>query len=153
MNCSELRDHYELYALGLAEEPERAELRAHLDRGCEVCMAGMKRARELTALLGGSPAPAAATTAPPMNDEEFPPRRSLARNHSARRQDGILTHTVWCNHSTTEGLSRLSAACGICAAASVVSFSENFLIRKRDVVSSNRCPTPAIMPPTCTSPS
>jgi hypothetical protein len=59
MNCSELRDHYELYALGLAEEPERAEIRAHLDRACEVCMAGMKRARELTALLGGSPAPAA----------------------------------------------------------------------------------------------
>jgi hypothetical protein len=54
MNCTELRDHYELYALGQAEEPERAEIRAHLDRGCEVCMAEMKRARELLALLGGS---------------------------------------------------------------------------------------------------
>jgi hypothetical protein len=51
MNCSELRDHYELYALGLAEDPEREEIRAHLDRACEVCMAEMKRARELTALL------------------------------------------------------------------------------------------------------
>jgi hypothetical protein len=59
MNCSELRDHYELYALGLAEEPERDEIRAHLDRGCEVCMAEMKRAREMAALLGGSSAPAA----------------------------------------------------------------------------------------------
>ena len=38
MNCTELRDHYELYALGLADEPERSEIRAHLDRGCEVCM-------------------------------------------------------------------------------------------------------------------
>ena len=56
MNCTELRDHYELYALGLAEDPERAEIRAHLDRGCEVCMAEMKRAREMAALLGGSSA-------------------------------------------------------------------------------------------------
>jgi len=59
MNCTELRDHYELYALGLAEEPERNEIRVHLDRGCEVCMAEMKRAREMAALLGGSSAPAA----------------------------------------------------------------------------------------------
>jgi anti-sigma-K factor RskA len=59
MNCSELRDHYEMYALGLAEEPERDEIRTHLDRGCEVCMAEMKRARELVALLGGASEPAA----------------------------------------------------------------------------------------------
>jgi anti-sigma-K factor RskA len=59
MNCSELREHYELYALGLAEEPERDEIRAHLNRGCEVCMSEMRRARELAALLGGSPTPAA----------------------------------------------------------------------------------------------
>jgi hypothetical protein len=52
MNCSELKDHYEMYALGLADDPEREEIRAHLDRGCEVCMSEMKRARELTALLG-----------------------------------------------------------------------------------------------------
>jgi anti-sigma-K factor RskA len=59
MNCTELRDHYELYALGLADEPERDEIRAHLDRACEVCMGEMKRARETMALLGGSAAPAA----------------------------------------------------------------------------------------------
>lgn len=59
MNCTELRDHYELYALGLADDPERDEIRAHLLRGCEVCMAEMKRAREMAALLGGSSAPAA----------------------------------------------------------------------------------------------
>jgi hypothetical protein len=58
MNCTELRDHYELYALGLAEEPERTEIRAHLDRGCEVCMGEIKRARQMTTLLGGSSAPA-----------------------------------------------------------------------------------------------
>lgn len=59
MNCSELRDYYELYALGVSEDPERAEIRDHLQRGCEVCGAGMRGARELTALLGAS-SPAAA---------------------------------------------------------------------------------------------
>jgi Anti-sigma-K factor rskA len=58
MNCPELRDHYELYALGLAEDPEREEIRTHLDRGCEVCMSEMKRAREIVSMLGGTPAPA-----------------------------------------------------------------------------------------------
>jgi hypothetical protein len=58
MNCEELRDQYELYAIGIAEEPERSELREHLNRGCEVCMGGMKRAREITAIFGGMPTPA-----------------------------------------------------------------------------------------------
>jgi hypothetical protein len=59
MNHEELRDHYELYALGVAGEPERGEIREHLSRGCEVCMAEMKHARELTALIGAAAAPAA----------------------------------------------------------------------------------------------
>jgi len=59
MNCDELREFYELYALGVADEPERGEIRAHLNRGCEVCMGGIKRANEMTALLAGT-APAAA---------------------------------------------------------------------------------------------
>ena|SRR5579871_4763642 len=52
MNCHELQDHYELFALGLAEEPERSEIRTHLNRKCEVCMPGVKRALEAAALLG-----------------------------------------------------------------------------------------------------
>jgi hypothetical protein len=59
MNCTELREHYELYAIGAADEPERGEIRAHLNRECEVCMEGMKRAREVVTLLGGTAAPAA----------------------------------------------------------------------------------------------
>jgi anti-sigma-K factor RskA len=59
MSCEELRDQYELYAIGVAEEPERSEIRQHLNRGCEVCMSGMKRAREVTAILGGTAASAA----------------------------------------------------------------------------------------------
>jgi hypothetical protein len=57
MNCNELRDYYELYAIGVAEDPERSEIRAHLNRECEVCMLGIKRAREVATLLGGSAAP------------------------------------------------------------------------------------------------
>src|SRR5437660_1234476 len=52
MNCNELREHYELFAIGVADEPERAEIRAHLNRECEVCMHGVKRARDVVALLG-----------------------------------------------------------------------------------------------------
>ena len=59
MNHTELLEHYELYALGLAENPERDEIRAHLDRQCEVCIAELKRARELGTLVGTSAAPAA----------------------------------------------------------------------------------------------
>ena len=54
MNCDELRDYYDLYALGIAEDPERAEIRAHLNRGCEVCMAGVRRSLETLALVGAS---------------------------------------------------------------------------------------------------
>ena len=59
MSCEELQEHYEMYAMGVAGEPEKSEIREHLNRECEVCMAGMKRAREIAAILGGSP-PAAA---------------------------------------------------------------------------------------------
>ena len=62
MNCEELRDQYELYAMGVADEPGKSEIREHLLRECEVCMAGVKRARAMTALLGGA-APAAAPPA------------------------------------------------------------------------------------------
>jgi hypothetical protein len=61
MSCEELRDHYELYALGIAEETEGREIREHLGRGCEVCMAEMTRARELASMLGIAAAPAASS--------------------------------------------------------------------------------------------
>jgi hypothetical protein len=54
MNCEELRPHYDLYALDLAENPEASEIRAHLNRGCEVCMAGVKRSLETAALIGAT---------------------------------------------------------------------------------------------------
>ena len=56
MTHEELRDSYELYALGVADAAERDEIRDHLNRGCEVCMAEVKRARRMAALLSKTPA-------------------------------------------------------------------------------------------------
>jgi anti-sigma-K factor RskA len=62
VSCEELREHYELYALGLAEEPERSEVHAHLDRRCAACEWGVQQALRLVAALGAA-APAAAPPA------------------------------------------------------------------------------------------
>ena len=62
MNCEDRRPDYLHYALGTLEEPERSELRAHLERGCEACTAGLKEARLVAFGLGVSvdgPAPSA----------------------------------------------------------------------------------------------
>ncbi len=63
MTCDELRDDLDLYALGVAGEPENQEIREHLRRNCDVCTARLKEARRLAALLGATAAPAA--PAPP----------------------------------------------------------------------------------------
>jgi hypothetical protein len=54
MNCDELRDDYELYALGIAEDPELDEIRAHLNRDCPTCVPGVRGARQLIALVGAT---------------------------------------------------------------------------------------------------
>jgi hypothetical protein len=54
MKCEELQGQYELYAMGVAEDPERAEIREHLNRGCEVCMKEMKRARQVASMIGAA---------------------------------------------------------------------------------------------------
>jgi anti-sigma-K factor RskA len=86
MNCEQLRDHYELYALGIAEQPERGEIRDHLHRGCEVCGAGVKRALETTALLGAS--------APPAQPSSQLRRRILASVGLEQRRFGLAWAAV-----------------------------------------------------------
>src|SRR5262249_50071545 len=54
MTCEELRDQYELYALGLLEAPERDELEDHLRREGDPCVAGVHRARQLVASLAAT---------------------------------------------------------------------------------------------------
>lgn len=44
MTHEELRDMYELYALGLLEAEERAEIDTHLRQDCPTCKAGVRRA-------------------------------------------------------------------------------------------------------------
>ena len=80
MSCEELREHYELYALGLAEEPERSEIHAHLDRRCAACAGGVQQALGLIAALGA----AAPTAAPPARLR----RRLLASVGVAERHYG-----------------------------------------------------------------
>ena len=53
MNCRELAEDYELYALGVLEEPDRGELQAHLERNCEVCTAEVRRAAVRVSALSG----------------------------------------------------------------------------------------------------
>jgi len=54
MTCDELRDSYELYALGIADDTERGEIRAHLDRDCPNCVPGVRSGRELMTLIGAT---------------------------------------------------------------------------------------------------
>jgi anti-sigma-K factor RskA len=51
MSCDELRDQYELYALGALDAGERAELDAHLRLEGDPCIAGVRQARELMVSL------------------------------------------------------------------------------------------------------
>lgn len=44
MNCNQLDEEYDLYALGVLEGPERSELQAHLARNCDVCGPEVRRA-------------------------------------------------------------------------------------------------------------
>jgi anti-sigma-K factor RskA len=57
MTHEELRDFYELYALGIAEEPERSEIREHLASACPTCTPGVRHARELITLIGATTSP------------------------------------------------------------------------------------------------
>ena len=51
MTCEQLRDEYELYALGLCEDEDRRELEAHLERRCPQCIAGVAAALNTVAAL------------------------------------------------------------------------------------------------------
>ena len=51
MNCEDLKDAMELYALGLAEQDERNEIEAHLARGCETCRKNLGGALTLNAMM------------------------------------------------------------------------------------------------------
>ena len=51
MDCEQLAQLYEEYALGVLEGEERAELEAHLARACAQCTPGVEKARWIVAQL------------------------------------------------------------------------------------------------------
>jgi hypothetical protein len=54
LNCEELRGEYGAWALGIADEPERSEIAAHLARECPACTAGIRSAIATTAAMSGA---------------------------------------------------------------------------------------------------
>jgi anti-sigma-K factor RskA len=54
MICQELSPEFGAYALGIAEDPERTEIAAHLARACPVCTPGVKSAMETVNALSGA---------------------------------------------------------------------------------------------------
>jgi len=54
MNCSEIREEYGAYALGIAEDPERSEIAAHLARNCAECREGVSDAMATAGLIAAA---------------------------------------------------------------------------------------------------
>ena len=54
MTCDDLRSDYLAYALGVLEDPEKTELQAHLERGCQDCAAGVREARQVAFGIGAA---------------------------------------------------------------------------------------------------
>lgn len=54
-SCQEFADLYELYAMGVLDAGEQAEFEQHLEAGCEVCSAGIKRANASMLFLATMP--------------------------------------------------------------------------------------------------
>jgi anti-sigma-K factor RskA len=54
MTCGELRQDYAVYALGILEDPERAEITEHLLRKCENCVPGVASALATVSAMSGA---------------------------------------------------------------------------------------------------
>lgn len=54
MTCEELREDYTSYALGIADDPEQAEIAAHLARQCPNCVPGVASAMATVTAMSGA---------------------------------------------------------------------------------------------------
>jgi anti-sigma-K factor RskA len=54
MTCDELRQDYTAYALGIADDPERSEIAAHLARECPTCVPGIRSAMATLTVMSGA---------------------------------------------------------------------------------------------------
>ncbi|MGD1091181.1 MAG: anti-sigma factor [Bryobacteraceae bacterium] len=111
MSCEELRDSFELYALGLLDGEEKSEMDAHLTRGCETCRKALNNALAVNALLLSLPS----EVAPPARLR----RRLLASVGFQRPRWGwvpalaavlLLVIAVWLGFEERQRESELAAA-------------------------------------------
>jgi anti-sigma-K factor RskA len=89
MKCEELEELFALYALGVAESPEKEEMEAHLGRGCDTCRRNLTEAMAMNTMLLATSADAA------------PPRRLKRR----------VMSSVGVEHSGWGWAAGLAAAC------------------------------------------
>jgi anti-sigma-K factor RskA len=54
VTCDELKDEYGPYALGIAEDPDRSEIAAHLNRSCPQCVPGVRSALSTVSAMCGA---------------------------------------------------------------------------------------------------
>lgn len=57
MTCEELANDYEAYALGVATDPERSEISAHLMRNCPMCTGGVRTALSTVSVIAAAVKP------------------------------------------------------------------------------------------------
>lgn len=108
MSCEELREYYELFAMGVLEASEADELRAHLARPDDPCIPSVKAARALVTSL--------ALTAPLME----PPRRLRAKVVAVVRPRQIS----W---------SWIAVAAGLVAAMVWLGITERAVVRRQAI--------------------
>jgi hypothetical protein len=72
MTCNERRPDYTAYALGIAGEPERAEIAEHLERKCPNCVPGVASALAAMTAMSGS----VKVAEPPKGPRGREPKRS-----------------------------------------------------------------------------
>jgi anti-sigma-K factor RskA len=87
MTCEELRQDYTSFALGIADDPERAEIQEHLGRKCPICVPGVASAMAtVTAMSGAVP-----VSEPPKHLR----RRVAAAVAKAPRRSWAATFLPW----------------------------------------------------------
>jgi hypothetical protein len=102
MTCDELRQDYTSYALGIADDPERAEIVEHLGRKCPNCVRGVASAMAtVTAISGAVP-----VTDPP----KYLRRRVTATVEREPRRSWTATFLPW---AITAAMSIALVAIGI----------------------------------------
>lgn len=102
MTCEELRPDYTAYALGVADEPERAEIAEHLERKCPNCTPGVASALATVTAMSG-----AVQAAEPPKDLR---RRVLASVGRPPKRSQLSIFLPW---AITAALSAVLIAVGI----------------------------------------